>query len=309
MVVIESKLHEGQPDWQSRHINAAGVRPRRAPRRADVGWHQLLERWLRLMELEALTPAERLLLDDFFLYAEEYFAWLLPFTTLRRAGDSSHRRWRRMRTLLAQATRLEVREAHHLHALLPGAASVQRVALEARAEALAVALWPGELKPQAQHLYGDMTRVQRLAALAEEDGWQVRPNPHVSYFKAPAPRRWYLTSALSPSAYLRQWGAEDLPQVGAHGRDELERELWPWLLKRGYGQSADRPGLERLLATRHERFFLRPGVEVIRYWDWDHAQRLDEEQRLEDEIAQAIDRVLSLLDEPLLAQMRAGDLA
>lgn len=300
VVAIESKLHEGQSDRQALRLNLAGGPGPERSRAQDVGWHSLLEHWLMLMEAGTLGPAERMLLDDFFGFAEEHFAWLLPFTTLARAGDNEHRRGRRVRTLLAQATDLEVQGGWPPHVRLP-ATSVQRAALTSETQALVLAMWPAEQKPQAEHVYGDGDRSRRLAALDGEDDWRVRPQPHVGFWTARPQQRWYLTCDLAADDYARRW-TDDLSRVGSVARDELELELWPWLLEHGYAQPEDRQGLDKLRETGRREFHLRPGLEVTRRWGWGEARRLDDRGQLREQIRASIDEVLRLLDEPPLTK-------
>lgn len=298
VVAIESKLYEGQSDRQALRLNlASGPRPKRS-RKQDLGWHRLLERWLLLMEAGMLGAAERVLVDDFFGFAEEHFAWLLPFTSLARAGDNEHRRGRRLQNLLAHATGLEVRDGWPPHVRL-AATSVQRAALTSEPQALVLAMWPGEQKPQAEHVYGDRDRVRRLTALNGEGGWRVKPLPHVAFWTARPQQRWYLTCDLDADDYARRW-IEDLDRVGRVARQELEPKLWPWLLERGYARPEDRQGLDKLRETGRKEFHMRPGLEVTRRWGWEEARRLDDRGDLSEQVRASIDRVLRLLDEPPL---------
>jgi hypothetical protein len=50
-----------------------------------------------------LAPAEQVLTEDLFSFAEDHFPGLLPFTTLGRAGEHELRRQRRLVALLRAA--------------------------------------------------------------------------------------------------------------------------------------------------------------------------------------------------------------
>src|SRR5581483_7266951 len=114
--------------------------------------------------------------------------------------------------------------------------------------------------------------------------------------------RVYLTCELDPSEYARRWQGEDWKRVGAHHRSHVREDLWPWLLERGYASESDAERIEPFLRALGRRFaHLRPSMHVSRSWDWTDAQRLDDEGLLAGEIGRALNRVLALLDEPLLA--------
>ena len=64
---------------------------------------------------------------------------------------------------------------------------------------------------------------------------------------------------------------------------------------------ADHARLDPFLHALGRRFaHLRPSMHVSRSWDWEEAERLDDEGLLAGEIRDALNRVLGLLGEPQL---------
>lgn len=268
-------------------------------------WHDLLESWWRLVELGLLSPAERALVQDLLSYAHHDFVHLLPFGSLRRVGvDPVRRKWR-LRSLLREATGLAPERIGLAHVRLDtaiGTASLQRAALDLEGEQLVLHMWPGELKRQAEHLYGD-EHAARLCALPldSEPGWRVDPQPQLGFRNAPARTRVYLTCRLDAATYARRWQGDDWAKVGAHQPETVLDELWPWLLRRRYAARGDRARLERFLNTLGRRHaHLRPSLHVSRTWSFEEATRLDDEGLLAGEIRAAIARVLAALQEPPL---------
>jgi hypothetical protein len=307
VVLLESKVCRR---WARRNghrvaeINLGGVEF--AERRTCLlRWHDLLESWWRLVEIGVLSPTEQLLIGDLLGYAHQDFAELLPFGSLRRVGEDPTRRKWRLRSLLREATGIQPERVGPVHVRLDtalGARSLQRAALEIDDRALTLHLWPGELKPQAQALY-TAGRAERLAEL--DDGgkgpWRVAPQPLLGFRNAPQRVRVYLTCTLDAAEYARRWQGEDWVHVGAHHRDRMGPELWPWLLERGYACSEDEPRVERFMQTLGRRpLHLRPSLHVSRTWSFAEAEALDEAGLLVGEIHAAINRVLAVLDEPLV---------
>jgi hypothetical protein len=268
-------------------------------------WHDLLESWWRLVELGLLAPAERALVQDLLSYAHHDFAHLLPFGSLRRVGSDPVRRKWRLRSLLREATGLAPERIGLAHVRLDtaiGAASLQRAALDLEGQELVLHMWPGELKRQAEHLYG-AGHAERLAALPQTAGaaWRVEPQPQLGFRNAPARTRVYLTCRLDALTYARRWRAEDWAQVGAHQPETILSELWPWLLRRRYAAARDKARVESFLHTLGRRHaHLRPSLHVARGWSFEEATHLDDEGLLAGEIRAAIDCVLATLDEPEL---------
>lgn len=310
VVVLESKVCRR---WARRNghrvaeLNLHGTRF--AQRRTRVlRWHDLLESWWRLVELGVLSPAERAVVGDMLSYAHREFHQLLPFGTLRRvgAGDPIRRKWR-LRSLLRDATGIQPERAGLVHVRLDtalGAASLQRAVLDVdeSENRLVLHVWPGELKRQAEFLYA-AANAERLCELLDEPGggWQVQPQPLLGFRNAPVRTRLYMTCALHPAEYARRWQGPDWKKVGAHHRNHIRAELWPWLLERGYASPQDEIKLDPFLRALGRRFaHLRPAIHVSRAWDWEQALDLDDAGLLAKEIADALNRVLELLGEPLV---------
>jgi hypothetical protein len=306
VVLLESKVCRR---WALRNghrvaeLNLGGVHF--AERRTCLlRWHDLLESWWRLAEIGVLSPAEQALVQDILSYAHQDFGQLLPFGSLRRVGRNPTRRKWRLRSLLREATAIEPERIGLVHVRLDialGAVSLQRAALDIDDERLTLHLWPGELKPQAEHLYA-AGHAERLCELAEqEEHWHVDPQPLLGFRNAPRRTRVYLTCTLAATDYARRWQGEDWAYVGSHHREKIKSELWPWLLKRGYASARDSERLDPFLHALGRRFaHLRPSMHVSRSWSWAEAEKLDDAGLLAGEIRDAINRVLEVLGEPLL---------
>ncbi len=290
-------------------LNLGGVRF--AQRRTCLlRWHDLLEAWWRLAEIGVLSPAEHALVQDMLSYAHQDFGQLLPFGSLRRVGaDPTRRKWR-LRSLLREATGIEPERVGLVHVRLDnalGAQSLQRAALDIdEDDRLTLHMWPGELKPQAEHLYA-AGHADRLCELASPPDWAVEPQPLLGFRNAPRRTRVYLTCTLDAPTYARRWEGEDWSHVGAHHRNSIHSELWPWLLERGYASQQDAERLDPFLRALGRRFaHLRPSMHVARSWSWAQAERLEDEGRLVGEIRDAVNAVLAALEEPLLSAENPG---
>jgi hypothetical protein len=257
---------------------------------------------MRLIELDVLSTAERALVQDMLDYAHRDFGHLLPFGSLRRAGADPTRRQRRLRSLLAQGTGVQPEKGSLVHVRLDtalGVVSFQRVALSLEQDHLVLHIWPGELKHQAEHLYVEDHAV-RLSELATPGSpWRVEPQPLLGYRNAPVRSRVYLTCTLDAATYARRWQGADWERVGAHHRNYIMGDLWPWLLARGYASPCDLEAVEAFVASLGRRFaHLRPSMHLTRSWALEQAEELDEDGRLAAEVREAISEVLRILGEP-----------
>lgn len=307
-VVIESKVVGDAPSDQATQLRLRGVEVGHSTV-ASLGWHELLDDWWGLLERGLLAPAERLLMEDLFTFAEEHFAGLLPFTTLGRAGEHVLRRQRRLMALLREATGLDGVEAERrpwsgatmmLNATID-TKSTQRIALQEQAGSLTLTTWPAELKPQAEALYRT-ARAQRLTDFAarHKEVWQIQPNLQLAFRNASVAQRLFPHCALDVTEYIRRWAGDDYVKIGAHRYGDIRENLWPWLRDRRYVSAQDDQDLDAFLRRLgHRDVHLRPGIEIRRTWPWALAVDLDERGALVGEVRHAITELLTALDEPL----------
>ena len=305
-VVIESKIVGRAPTAQAEQLRLFGMRPELPSRVVALGWHELLGDWWALLESGLLAPAERVLVEDLFALAEEHFAHLLPFTTLRRAGEHDLRLRRRLVALLRQATGLEDAEPgrdRHPSATVKldaaGASSTQRITLWQNDGELQLSSWPAELKPQAAALYQADTARRLLDFLALNRGaWHAVPKPHLAYYTSSPDQRLYLTCGLGTGDYVRLWQGEGSAVIGSHAAALVPETLWPWLIDhRCAAPGDDLDAFLRRLAGRPA--LLRPGIRIWRSWTWQDAARLDEDGKLAGQVRAAAAELLTALGEPL----------
>ena len=129
-----------------------------------------------------------------------------------------------------------------------GVQSAQRLAIGDVGGNVVVALWPAELKEQAKYLYGRRLGRPMIAA-ARERGWTAEPSPHLAFRNASPTLRLYMAPHLDAAEYARRWEEGDLERVGAHAREDVRGELWPWLKSHGYATDVDDSVLEEWLDT------------------------------------------------------------
>lgn len=188
-----------------------------------------------------------------------------------------------------------------VHVLLDkhlGVRSTQRFALADVGGGIEVALWPGELKSQAEYLYDD-GRGMAMVAAARSCGWTVVPSPHLAFFNSRPSQRLYMAPNVDAAQYAGRWEGEDRHWIGRHPRDEVRQRIWPWLKRRGYATEADDAVLETFLSLLGKRpVDVRPAMRFRRRWD-EAATR--DRRALVDEIRGNLNTILAAAGEPTLA--------
>jgi hypothetical protein len=129
-----------------------------------------------------------------------------------------------------------------------------------------VALWPAELKPQAEYLYANGRGVAMIE-IAGHRGWNVWPAPQLAFFTSPATQRLYIAPNIDPAAYARRWEGADTRRIGQYSAEDVRLKLWPWLKNVGYAEDADEDALERFLGILGRRpAHFRPALRLHRRW-------------------------------------------
>jgi hypothetical protein len=137
-------------------------------------------------------------------------------------------------------------------------------------------------------------------------GWAIVPNAQLSFRNAHWTNRLYLDCWDLPIAtYAEQWSDGDMDWVMQYDVCSLRKELWPWLISRGYAKPHDDlAGFCERLGNRPA--YLRPGIAIRRAWPLDAAEKLDERGALVAEIRDAINQALAILEEPLVVGLGAA---
>jgi hypothetical protein len=109
---------------------------------------------------------------------------------------------------------------------------------------------------------------------------------------------------MTPEEYVSRWAGADADAIGGRRDPEtVRRQLWPWLLERGYATARDTDLLEPFLAgvaRRNRDVHLRPGLALIRRWELEEVVALRRRGRLAEEIREAVSRILAAIDDPPL---------
>jgi hypothetical protein len=177
-----------------------------------------------------------------------------------------------------------------------------RVGMWVNGDNICLSVWPGELQPQYKRVYSDRRKVEGLIALRDQGGWEINSNFHLGYRFAGPQQRWYPRRRLAGPAYVRQW-IDDLRDGRAGGRTPHEIKdpgFRRWLVDRSYASVDELPSLDVWLDHLSPRvpLHIRPSVQVLRTWQSKDALARGREREFVVEVRDAIDRVLSALDEP-----------
>ncbi len=308
IVVLESKLDEHVPDRQACYLDIGGSV--RKTRTEHVAWHHLLEAWQQLSEADVLSPAEHEVLGDFWRYVEERPRWenLLPFTTLAKAEDNRHRRLRRLRKVLGDATGLEAaREGDRVRvsfsALDPPARRASVAALkivgEDGREELALSLWPGFKTHEARALFERPALAEDVCELLESDRargdptWEFGPIVSVGLVRS----RYDLgpDSGLSCREYLASW-QDNVDKLGATPTTELGGSVLRWLRESRLALPEDEETIRDVCQRAQSSTpFLVAGFWLDCRWDYSRAVSLDDSGDLVGDVKRHLDQALRAL--------------
>jgi O-acetyl-ADP-ribose deacetylase len=179
-----------------------------------------------------------------------------------------------------------------------------RVSMLLDGDHVRLAMWPAELKAQYTRVYSDTTKVEALIDLGNRAGWTLESNFQLAHRFAQPPQRWYPGRHLPGPLYVNQWMDDfRLGCAGGRTRDEVaDPRFFDWLVERSYACDSERGSLKDWLNSKPSgiQVHIRPGIQVRRSWPYADAFEQDRKREVVAEVREAIDRVLSALDEPKL---------
>jgi hypothetical protein len=168
---------------------------------------------------------------------------------------------------------------------------------------VAVATWPAETKPQACHLYRRGFG-PALVAAAIDRRWEVELSPHIAFYNSPPGSRLYMSPSIEWRDYVALWEEKDALRRVRYSREDVERQLWPWLKQRGLADDGDDDELRCFLDEflRMPKADMRPGLRFRRVWTSAEVAGLG--SALAGTIREEFDAVFAIAGEPALSSLR-----
>jgi len=295
-VVIENKLAH-RDVWEDQlEINVPSD-VAHDPRLACVQWREVVKAWARLLQADALAPAERVLISDFLEFSEQHFPSLQPFATVRMCARNEFRLVRRARMLLSDTGMAPVEHAAGWgwYLSLPsgiGNAAI-RIALVPHVgedgDRLELQVAPADKVGQARLFHADFN-ADDLAAL-EQLGWEMRPNFHLSYMQS---HLCYVTGTLRLLDYFDFWKA-NANRIGRVPRSEWDG-LWEELATAGVVTQDDRAAFDSAFTDTGRDFaVVVPGYHLGYSVPLERAAHLDDRRALSSELADQISAMAKVL--------------
>jgi hypothetical protein len=297
VAVIENKVFEAG-DLQARQINLAGTGLQIVNGQSVVVvlWRDLLEEFAALRERALVSGAEAALLDDFLTYVEDYFPDLGPFRTLPLCAGVSNRIERRLRQVLGEAVEAEAEGTPHgpRVAIPAGTIAGRDAYLTADDGDIRLALYPADTLGQAAEFFRRPDALEGVRALADEEGWSVKPNFHFGHMQRGF---CWTTSDLDLDGYLQLW-EERIVDESSVAREDWD-SYWSWLVNARIARPEDRLEFDRHFThTARKTATPRPGLCLFRYWSLAEAEDLDSRGELIPVVKQAVERTLQVVGEP-----------
>jgi hypothetical protein len=296
VTVVESKVREAADAVQAREINLGGVRADWDPKDpVELRWSALIDELWSLLDLGAMSASEARLLLDFFDFVDHYYREVGPYSTLRRCGGVRERLRLRCRTVLGEATEKDAhppRRGREPYVEIEGPPSLPRrvgLDLDEDSENVRLSFWPADTPSQARAFYSDPHLPDRVLELAQEPGWEVRPNMHFGHFQAgyawlPVPPD---TSAAEYLAFWREH--RDLPTTVYRDREPNWDDFLSKLSDEGI--IASREAFDHdFVRTGRNKADVRPGLELSRVWSIAEATDLDDRAELKGDVREAFFR-------------------
>ena len=310
-IVIENKPYHGDI-WQGQlnvNVTDLGADEETAvdPRPACVKWRSVIAAWARLLEAGHLGVAERVFVEDFLEYVEEFFPQLQPYSTIGQCGRSEPRLQRRCRNILEAIAPGDVKWATSWgwYIDVPEHAAAIRLALIPRGagddQRLDVELALGDTVGQARTLYRDFGEGV-LDKLANE-GWTLHPNLHLSFMQQNVQ---YPTCKRDPRSYWAFWTEHEGSWVRRVHRDEWP-ELLRFLIAHDLMVGAEEREFHRnFTETKRMSLNVCPGLVIRKTTTLDDAVEADQRGQLQGLIEATMRWVADLFHIRLPVSIRVG---
>lgn len=251
-------------------------------------WSEILEGVLEYSDSDLASFGSREIARDFLSFVEAKHPGLTPYRTFRLCGDRFEALERRTDSLLvnlASVTNLEKQRSGDYGYLDRPGKIAERVYIwipRSMPRKLRVNLYPADTVAQARNFFRNVDK-EAFLSLNESDAWRVEPNLHFSFIsrhliwaKTELHTRDYLNFFSNSSTY------------GQKKKDELLRLSKQWAHE-GVISSEDCDKIkDQFSKTERSTLNVVPGFSVYREWDLDTVIELEDQEKLESSITEAL---------------------
>ncbi len=300
VVVVENKIVVDS-DFQALNVNTGDRIPIADSQEAVVvRWRDLVEQFTNLLEKQLVGGGEQVVLQDFLTYVEDNFEDLGPYRILSLCNENSGRINRRLRSLLQAASEREAIMDKHGPTAEFDSGDAPTVAARAYLQfwpgtseggLISLSVYPADTLSQARELYGNPEKVSAILELSKGDWWRLAPNFHFGHMVSGL---CWTDSTIEADEYVEYWVSR-IDEAGGVKREDYGA-YWEGLVRDGIASEGDSQEFEdRILNTKIQKVFPRPGLKLERVWPFKEAEALDSKGTLEDELRAVLDRMRKAL--------------
>jgi hypothetical protein len=299
LVVVENKVADADAR-QALNINTSGsyVRVAHGQPLVVVRWRDLLVDFMALRdpELQLVSAAEGLLLDDFLFYVEDYFPSLGPYGSLDICHGNAWRIGRRLRQILVDVAEAEAIRNSYGHYVRLDADLVAQVYVRFEQQGgpwIELSVFPGDTLTQARAFYARPAVVEAVLGRRDEPGWHVQPNFHFGY---QASGLCWTFGDITLDDYVALWQQRINSGEGMIWRDDWKAH-WDELADLKVVNPDDWSQFEtQFVNTARESATPRPGLWAVRRWSLREAEVLDASGQFAGEVSKALAAALAACD-------------
>ncbi|MBF0520760.1 MAG: hypothetical protein HQK92_13695 [Nitrospirae bacterium] len=269
-------------------------------------WKQIIKNLNTLINLEAVSGAEKIMITDFLDYIDKHFMFLNPYDNLSLCKNDEGLLRRRTKNILEKIvegkTIINAHRGWNTYKIETNLKEVRMVGLtlnydiNANTWSLDIALYYGDTMNQARAFYERKIDYNKIKALVS-NGWEYRPNFHISFIQKHLV--WFETKKddkLKEKYYIF-WQNSCNEKIRQYGKKEIDV-----LLKELYSEDIIKKEIDveniindEIKGTNRENFNICPGFGLLYHLSSEDAIALDSKGTLIDEIRKRIDEGLSIL--------------
>lgn len=296
-LTVESKLGSEVGSWQLNPSKASLGEEQKIEvdtQAVILAWRDIVGTLTDLELRELVSPAERVLIQDFVYYVKENHPNLNPFDHFAVCRDDRELLNRRCEAILRE---IEPTEAWHGSSpiIAVDSFSCKQIHLYAAAEQedtrswwITLGLWPGNIMTQARAFWPRVD-AKRLLAL-QNKGWELWPSLHFSFAQAGL---YGANTPLAVNEYIELWKSDEM-EIEALYRDDTGsyRHNWEHLVAISLISPDDVEPLEEKTTKKNfPRIFISPGLAISYTWSAEQAVQLDRDDAFVREVKERIREV------------------
>lgn len=270
-----------------------------------VEWKEIIKNLNKILLLNSVSGAEKLLINDFLEYINDNYGFLNPYDNFFLCKNNVELIQKRLRRILSQIVLkkdyISYQVLWHNYIINTGLPELKMIIFELGKDkadiTITVSMYYGDTMGQAREYYKSKIPYSSIERIVD-NGWKYNPNFHISHIQKHL--IWFSTKQINEKKYYDYW-CSNLDTIRQYNKEEL----WSILNKLKdegmivVGQKEKEEFDKKIIQTKRNKINICPAFCLSYTYGFQMAIELDSDNKFSNELKSRILEGLGILNKDI----------